>query len=146
MSWILTLLAVFIAFGYSMYVRAILKGDADLMEKSLMATIADWMVASGPKSRKRVWFTYWSSLVIELGYLYLALTTLDNMALNFITAAVLGIEAYNMSKLHQRLWWFFHGKITLGEVFVWKVERVSSMALFTHAILVLLFPLANWLA
>ena len=144
MNWIVTILALLIAFSYAFYIRAILKGSADLTERSLMALLADWLAKNGTKSQRKIWLVFWGSVLLEFGYLYLALTSIENVAFNLLTSAILGIEVYSMGRLHQRIWGFFHGKRTLGEIFVWKIERVSAMALFTHAILVLLFPLASW--
>ena len=144
MNWMLNVLAVIMAFGYAFYVRAILRGNADLTEKSLMSMLADWFVENGAKSQRKIWIVYWVSLFLEAGYLYLALTTVENVAFRILTAGILGIEMYAMAKWYQRIWGFFHGKRTFGEIFVWKMERISAMALFTHAILVLLFPLATW--
>ncbi len=135
--------AVVIAFGYAFYIRAILSGNADLTEKSLMAAVADWLAENGAKSQPKVWFFYYLSLLLEAAYLYGAYRAHDNPAFQVLTSAVIGVEAYTFSRLHQRIWQFFHGRVTLGEVFLWRAERISALALFAHAMIVLLYPLAS---
>ena len=143
MNLFVTAGAVVIAFGYAFYIKAILAGNADLTEKSLMAAVADWLAKNGVKSQPKVWFFYYLSLVFEAAYLYCAYRAFDNLAFQILTSAVIGVEAYTFSRLHQRIWQFFHGRITLGDVFIWRAERISALALFTHAMIVLLYPLAS---
>jgi len=144
MGWFLTIMAVLITFTYAFYVRAILSGNADLTENSMSAALADWLVRSGKEARKKVWLYFWGSLFAEGWYLYTALMTIDNMAFDILTATALGVETYALSSLHQRLTWFFRGRIPLGNVLKWKTERISALVMFTHALMILLYPITTW--
>ena len=144
MHWLLTMMAVLVGFGYSMYVAAILKGDADLTETGLLASLSAWMEEQGEKSKRKIWLAYWGSLLFEAAYLYFAYSSLENVAFQILTSCVLGVEVYVAVRLFQRLHGFFGGQVLLADILPWKAERISALALFTHAVVVLLFPITTW--
>ena len=144
MHWLLTMMAVLIGFGYSLYVASILKGNADLTENGMMASLSAWLEQNGEKSKRKIWMAYWGSMLFEAAYLYLAYTSLGNWAFQVLTSGVLGIEVYVWVRVFQRLRGFFRGRVLMAELLPWKAERISALALFTHAVVVLLFPITTW--
>ncbi|HRX21997.1 MAG TPA: hypothetical protein P5273_09790 [Syntrophomonadaceae bacterium] len=123
---------------YSWYFIRIIKGNPRLFELELLKSLARWMVQKGPASKGRMWLMYWSSLLIEAGYLGMAYITLGNPFMHYFTITVMLLEIYHLIWLGFSFKSFFAGRRPVGKLFNWNLERLSALTLFSYSLLLLI--------
>lgn len=142
MGFGLGIMAGIIFFAYSLYFTRIIKGNHEVFEMDLLQVLGNWMIEKGMSSRRIMWAILVVSVFIEVTYFGLALLLIDNLAMQFITGLVVGVESFHLAYMIRSFARFFGGKIVLKQLFSWRLERASAMLLFTHSFLVLVFLLA----
>lgn len=138
----LGILAGIIFLIYSFYFSRILKGNPQEFETELLRALGGWMVDKGLASRRSLWLMLFLSIVIEVVYFGLALLVISNLALQFITGFMVGLEGFHLGYTIRSFSRFFKGQTTLKELFDWRLERISAIMLFTYSFLILVFLIA----
>lgn len=122
---------------YWIYFTRILKGDSLSLELLIIKSLAEWMIKNGQASKIKLWILMALSIALEITYFYLSLVVIVNPALKLLTGFFAGVEFYHMLNLVLRLKLFFQGRIMISQIFNWRIERISAILFFTHALLVL---------
>jgi len=138
MVLVLQIMALLLLFMYFVYFMRILKGDSQSLELLIIKSLAEWMIKNGPSSRLKLWILMGLSIVLEVAYFYLALVVIVNPALEVLTSFFAGVEFYHMFTMVLRFRMFFRGRLMISQVFDWRIERISAVFFFTHALLVLI--------
>lgn len=138
MTMALGLLAGSLFLLYSIYFIRIIKGKPQSFEMELLKSLASWMVKRGHRSKGQLWLMYLMSLIIELVYFISVLLTIVNPFMQFFTALLVGLESYHLLWMAFSLRQFFAGKTRISQIFNWRMERISAILFFTHALLVLI--------
>jgi hypothetical protein len=142
MALALGVMAGIIFFSYSIYFARIIKGHPQEFELDIIRAMGGWMMARGAASRRGLWMLLFVSVVVELSYFGLALLSINNIVVQFLTGMIVGLEVFHLGYLMWNFSRFFKGKIALKDLFYWRLERTSAVMFFTHSFLVLVFLIA----
>lgn len=138
MKLLLGVFAVVMMAGYAFYCWKILKARPQSFEQMLMSGVAEWMTARGPASRTSLWMLYVVSALLVITYFVMVFTVFDNPALQYITAALVGVELYHLITTFRHFRRFFAGQSGIMRLLNWKLERLCALLYFAHALLVLI--------
>lgn len=142
MALALGIMAGIIFFTYSFYFSRIIKGSPQEFEIYITKALGSWMIARGVASRRSLWTLLFVSIIIETFYFGFTMLTINNLAMQFITGLIVGLESFHMWYMSRNFFGFFRGKTVLQELFNWRLERISAIMFFTHSFLVLVFLIA----
>lgn len=134
----LWLFALFLFFTYAFYFLKIIWGKPEEFEYELLKSLANWMVSRGKKSRPQLWLLLFISILLEVAYFSLVLTTITSPALIIMTSFFIGVEVIHLTMVGISFNKFFAGKKVVKDIFNWKIERLSGILFFTHAFLVMI--------
>lgn len=137
MKILLGSLAAALLLGYGYYCWHILKARPQGLEQQMMGALAEWMRLRGPGSKTIIWLLFGLSLLLVITYLGLVYAVLANPVIWYITAALIGAEAFHYLATFTRFRRFFAGKTRIMQLFDWKLERLCALLYFGHALLVL---------
>ncbi|SHG51728.1 hypothetical protein SAMN02745221_00366 [Thermosyntropha lipolytica DSM 11003] len=138
MTLALGILAAVILSGYSFYFYKIIIGRPGEFELSLLKSLGEWILARRLRARTDLWLMLLFSAFLELTYFLLAFAVIKNPLLLFFTTFLAGFEFLHLLMLRRRFSLFLKGGLMLKNLFLWPVERISALFLFTHSLLVLL--------
>lgn len=147
MTFLLNTLAFITALGESVYLHSILSGSTERTELELIQAFDHLSTneKKGNLNKIRVWIVFFISLLFQAIYLYIAYLSINNLLFDVFTSCTIGVETYCVLCNFRSISRYLSGNGTIQEVFSWKTERISCIVMFTHAILVLLYPMALWL-
>lgn len=137
MQIILGIMAVIILLLYSIYFIKIINGSHQGLELEILRSLANWIIIKGASTKAYIWAMFCGSLLGELLYFCLTLICIKNPAIMILTAIIILTEMYHFILIAVGLNRFFAGKYLLSQIFNWRVERASTILLFTHSFLVL---------
>ncbi|MGI5911677.1 MAG: hypothetical protein ACOX6E_03735 [Syntrophomonadaceae bacterium] len=143
MSLILGIFAIAIALFYSLYFSRIIKGNPEGFESELLQALANWIIIKGSSSRRSLVVMLLLSFIIEGCYFLLVFEVIDNIFMLIFTGIFVAFEVFHLLSFGFSLKNFFHGNKKLKYLFNWRVERVSTLAFFTHSLLVLVCLIIN---
>ncbi len=138
MTVLLWVFAIIIFLTYSFYFVKIILGKPEEFEYDLLKSLAAWMVSKGSRSRPQLWLLLFLSIILEIFYFTLVLTSIDQPVLIIITSFFAGVEAVHLTTVGISFNKFFSGQLLLKDMFNWKVERLSGLLFFTHSLLVMI--------
>jgi hypothetical protein len=138
MQVMLGIMAFILFLLYSIYFFSIIKGNTRALELEILRSLADWIIIRGASTRQFLWAMFWSSLIGETLYIYLAWIYIPNPVMRMLTIMLIFLEIYHYIRIALGLKRFFSGKYLLSQIFDWRVERTSATMLFTHSFLVLM--------
>ena len=136
MTVILGTMAGMIFLLYSVYFYKIVKEEPYAFELELLKSLANWMIATGARSRGYLWIMLWASVLVEAFYFYLTLTQIPNPVITILTFMFIPIEVFHLSRMGLAFHRFFQGQYLLRQVFSWPLERFSASLFFTPSLLV----------
>lgn len=119
----------------SVYVYNIALGKAGMFEKKLIGNMVLWLAASGSKVKSKLWGAYFLAVLVDVCYFMLCNIFFINTVFLSITAFLVGLEIYRLFFLGLRMREFFKSKISLLQMLDLRMERISSVMFFTHALL-----------
>lgn len=137
MALSLGLFAFALFLTYSLYFYHIIRGQAAVFERDLLKAFAAWMVERGPTVKRLIWVMILFSAGIEVSYFILVFSVIDNHAMQYITAFFAGLECFHALLTVANFRNFFAGISKMGQLFNWRMERISAVFFFTHTLLVL---------
>lgn len=137
MSIVLGTTAAIICLVYSIYFVRIIRGAPEDFELELLKVMADWMIGKGASSRNYVWGMFIFTVAFETVYFVMVLNLIDNLAMQFLTGFMVGVEIFHLIAAAFNFNRFFKGKIVLKDIFNWHLERTSAILFFTHSMLVM---------
>lgn len=137
MALSLGLLALALCLTYSIYFYQIIRGQADEFERELLQAFAAWMMERGPTVKRLIWVLILITALVELGYFILVFMVISNQAMQYITAFFAGLECFHALLTVVNFRHFFAGHTKVGQVFNWRMERISGLCFFTHTLLVM---------
>ncbi len=129
-------LALFLV--YSLYFSQIIRGQASQFERDLLKAFAAWMVERGPDVKRLIWLMALLSFVVEVAYFVLVFVVIKNVAMQYITSFFAGLESFHALLTIVNFRNFFGGFTKMGQMFNWKMERISAVFFFTHTLLVII--------
>lgn len=130
-------MAGIIFFTYSMYFIRIIKGNPQEFETDIIQTLGSWIVARGAASRRSLWMLWLVSVILEIIYFGLVLIVVNNLAIQFLTGLIVGLESFHLGYVARSFSRFFRGQTALKQLLNWRLERTSALMFFTHSFLVL---------
>ena len=138
MQVMLGIMAVIIFLLYSVYFIMIINGSHKGFELEILRSLAEWIIVKGSSTKTYIWAMFSGSLLAELFYFYLTLVRIQNPVIIILTVIIIVIEIYHFTLIAVGLKRFFTGRDLLSQIFNWRVERASTILLFTHSFLVLI--------
>ena len=122
---------------YSFYFVRIIKGEPEVLELHIHASLAEWIIHTKEAAQLYMWAMYAVSVLIEALYFDVTLIYIKNPAMRIFTGLFILFEINHLLGLGYNLRRFFRGQYLLSQIFHWGRERSSAVLFFTHAFLVL---------
>ena len=122
---------------YAFYSWKIWREQAGNWEQEMIDALAAWMAEQGSASRMTLWMMLGVAIVLASVYFILVLNVLHNPALQILTVVLMGMELYHYGTAILRFYSFGGGKITIMQLFDWKIERICALSYTVHTFLVL---------
>lgn len=136
MTAILGTMAGTIFLLYSFYFYRIIREEPHAFELELLRSLANWIIATGARSKNYLWSMLVASALVEILYFYLTLVQVSNPIIHMLTIMIIPLEVFHLFRLGLSFHRFFSGKYLLSQVFSWPLERMSAGMFFTHSLLV----------
>lgn len=122
---------------YSVYFVRIIKGEPEVLELHIHASLAEWIIHTKAPAQLYMWAMFALSVLLEALYFYLTLVYIKNPVMRIFTGLFILFEINHLLGLWYNLRRFFRGQYLLSQIFHWGRERSSAVLFFTHAFLVL---------
>lgn len=127
-------MAVLILLLYSPYFVYILAGKAKSFENLL--TVEILLLKDRYASRPVNWLLLLiPALLIEAAYFVLAYFALRDTPLLWLTAAFALLELYHLIRYLWHFGGFAAGRLPVDRFVSWRLERISTLVFYTHAVL-----------
>ncbi|MCR4399638.1 MAG: hypothetical protein QHH05_02760 [Syntrophomonadaceae bacterium] len=137
METALGVMAALVCSLYSAYFWALIRSRPEVFERLLLVGLAEWMLTSPRAAPGRLRAMLALTGAAEAAYFALALAVIANPVFRALTALFILFEGVHLLRVGQSLARFFAGRISLGALFDWRLERAAAWLFFTHSLLVL---------
>lgn len=112
---------------YSVYFVRIIRGEPEVLELHIHASLAEWIIHTKAPAQLYMWGMYALSLLLEVLYFYLTLVYIKNPAMRIFTGFFILFEINHLLGLGYNLRRFFRGQYLLSQIFHWGRERSSAV-------------------